>query len=88
MEFHSIPFQNVHSIPFQIELFHVHIGYSIPSSGIVILLLYVDDMGITGDRTSVLKLKKLLIAKYKMKDLEEIHWFLGLRVARNQSTGK
>ncbi|GKU92084.1 hypothetical protein SLEP1_g5859 [Rubroshorea leprosula] len=49
--------------------------------GMVLLLLYVDDMIITGDDvTSVKELKQSLNQKFEMKDLGVLSYFLGLEV--------
>lgn len=51
------------------------------SAGIVLLLLYVDDMIITGsDHASIQRLKQQLQASFHMKDLGNLHYFLGLKV--------
>ncbi|XP_050915416.1 uncharacterized mitochondrial protein AtMg00810-like [Lathyrus oleraceus] len=51
------------------------------SVGIVLLLLYVDDMVITGsDHASIQQLKQQLQASFHMKDLGNLHYFLGLEV--------
>ncbi|XP_058742208.1 uncharacterized mitochondrial protein AtMg00810-like [Vicia villosa] len=52
--------------------------------GIVLLLIYVDDMVITGsDQASIQKLKDQLQAAFHMKDLGCLHYFLGLEVHSN-----
>ena len=49
--------------------------------GIVLLLLYVDDMIITGsDAASIQEVKQQLQASFQMKDLGLLHYFLGLEV--------
>jgi hypothetical protein len=51
------------------------------STGIVMLLLYVDDMVITGsDNASIQRLKEQLHVSFHMKDLGNLHYFLGLEV--------
>jgi hypothetical protein len=51
------------------------------SAGIVLLLLYVDDMVITGsDHASIQRLKQQLQSAFHMKDLGTLHYFLGLDV--------
>lgn len=51
------------------------------SAGIVLLLIYVDDMIITGsDQASIQLLKQQLQASFHMKDLGYLHYFLGLEV--------
>ena len=51
------------------------------TSGIVILLVYVDDIIITGtDCGLITKLQQLLHATFHMKDLSQLTYFLGLEV--------
>ena len=52
------------------------------SRGITLLLLYVDDMVISGDDTdTILSLKQRLQQEFQMKDLGHLRYFLGLEVA-------
>jgi hypothetical protein len=46
----------------------------------VILLLYVDDLFLTGEEKLITKCKKKLAAEFEMKDLGLMHYFLGLEV--------
>lgn len=47
---------------------------------IIMLLLYVDDMAITGNNSSTLtKLLDELNLKFRMKDLGKLHYFLGIQ---------
>ncbi len=49
--------------------------------GIVIIVIYVDDLIITGNSdVDISDLKKLLKQKFEMKDLGELHYFLGIEV--------
>jgi len=49
--------------------------------GIVIIVIYVDDLIITRDSDEdIFDLKKLLKQKFEMKDLGELHYFLGIEV--------
>src|SRR5436189_999835 len=51
-------------------------------AGIVILILYVDDMVITGsDSTAISSLKRHLQSEFEMKDLGFLRYFLGIEVA-------
>ena len=52
----------------------------VEDEGPVILLLYVDDLFLTGDEKLIAKCKKKLTAEFEMKDLGQMHYFLGLEV--------
>ena len=54
-------------------------------SSFTALLVYVDDILITGnDAQCVTDLKKILDTKFGIKDLGVLKYFLGLEVARNE----
>ena len=46
----------------------------------VILLLYVDDLFLTGKEKQIMESKKKLAEEFEMKDLGLMHYFLGLGV--------
>ena len=46
----------------------------------VILLLYVDDLFLTGNKKQIMENKKRLAEEFEMKDLGLMHYFLGLEV--------
>ena len=46
----------------------------------VILLLYVDDLFLTGNEKQIMESKKKLAEEFEMKDLGLMHYFLGLEV--------
>jgi hypothetical protein len=46
----------------------------------VILLLYLDDLFLTGEEKLITECKKRLASKFEMKDLGLMHYFLGLEV--------
>jgi hypothetical protein len=46
----------------------------------VILLLYVDDLFLTGEEKIITDCKKKLVVEFEMKDLGLMHYFLGLEV--------
>ncbi len=51
---------------------------------IVIIVIYVDDLIITGDSdVDIFNLKKLLKQKFEMKDLGELRYFLGIEVIQS-----
>jgi len=52
--------------------------------GIVVIIIYVDDLIITGDSdVDISNLKKLLKQKFEMKDLGELRYFLGIEVIQS-----
>ena len=46
----------------------------------LILVLYVDDLFLTGDEHQIAQCKRELTFEFKMKDLGLMHYFLGLEV--------
>ena len=46
----------------------------------IILVLYVNDLLITGEEHLIKKCKQELTAEFEMKDLRLLHYFLGLEV--------
>jgi hypothetical protein len=52
--------------------------------GIVVIVIYVNDLIITGDNDAdISDLKKLLKFKFEMKDLGELRYFLGIEVIKS-----
>ena len=47
-----------------------------------ILLLYVDDLFLTGNEKQIVECKKKLAEEFEMKDLGLMHYFLGLKVCQ------
>ena len=54
--------------------------YKVEDDGIMILLLYVDDLFFICEENTINECKKKLAAKFEMKDLGMMHYFLGLEV--------
>ena len=54
--------------------------YKVEDDGIMILLLYVDDLFLTGKEMLINEYKKKLAKKIEMKDLGTIYYFLDLEV--------
>jgi hypothetical protein len=54
--------------------------YSINGNKCLILVLYVDDIFITGLERLIVECKGALNAKFEMKYLGQMHYFLGLEV--------
>jgi len=52
--------------------------------GIIIIVIYVDDLIITRDSDAdIFDMKKLLKQKFEMKDLRELCYFLGIQVIQS-----
>ena len=52
--------------------------------GIVLVVIYVDDLIVTGDSDADIDDMKLLLKqKFKIKDLGELRYFLGIEVIRS-----
>ena len=54
--------------------------FKIVDDGPIILLLYVDDLLLTGEEKLITDCKKKLVVEFEMKDLGPMHYFLGLLV--------
>ena len=54
--------------------------YKVVDDGLMIQLLYVDDIFLTGEEKLISECKKKFATKFKMKDLAMMHYFLGLEV--------
>ena len=63
-----------------------NIYFKISNDDMLILVLYVDDLLITGDDHQIERCKQDLIAEFKMKDLGLLHYFLGLEVCQRKIT--
>jgi hypothetical protein len=50
----------------------------------IILILYVDDLFLTGDEELIIWCKRELTSEFEMKDLGLMHYFLGLEVWQTQ----
>ena len=57
-----------------------NISYKVVEDEPVIILLYVDDLFLTGNEKQILESKKKLEKEFEMKDLGLMHYFLGLEV--------
>jgi hypothetical protein len=54
--------------------------YKVMDNAPVILVLYVDDLFITGEESLIIQCKKELASEFDMKDLGLTHYYLGLEV--------
>ena len=57
-----------------------NLNMKIMDDELVILLLYVDDLFLTGNEKRITNFKKKLDEEFKMKDIGLMHYFLGLEV--------
>lgn len=58
----------------------------VTSQGFVCVLVYVDDLLITGsDSSMITKTKSCLHSTFPIKDLGTLKYFLGLEIARNKT---
>jgi hypothetical protein len=58
--------------------------FKVVDGGLVILLLYVDDMFLTGVENLISECKRKLAVEFEMKDLGMMHYILGLQVWQKQ----
>jgi hypothetical protein len=64
----------------------VYVRRDTARGSMVIIAVYVDDLVITGDTALVTATKAALGQRFDMKDLGEVHWLLGIEVARRGDT--
>jgi hypothetical protein len=58
--------------------------FKVVDDGLVILLLYVDDLFLTRVEKLISECKRKLAVEFEMKDLGMMHYFLGLEVWQRQ----
>ena len=57
--------------------------YKVEDGNPMILLLYVDDMFVTGMDGLIVDVKRKLAIEFEMKDLGMMHYFVGMEVWKN-----
>jgi hypothetical protein len=57
-----------------------NVYFKVEDDGLVILLLYVDDIFLIGVEKLITNCKRKLVAEFEMKDLGLIHYVFGLEV--------
>ena len=57
--------------------------YKVEKGNLVILLLYVDDLFVTGMDGLIVDMKRKLAAEFEMKYLGMMHYFIGMEVWQN-----
>ena len=59
--------------------------FKVVHNHVLILVLYVDDLFLTGNEQLIEQCKRELTFEFEMKDLELMHYFIGLEVWQNPS---
>jgi hypothetical protein len=72
----------VMSLGFNKSVIDPNLYYHIDGNECLILVLYVDDLFLTSSERLIVECKQALTAKFEMKDLGLIHYFLGLEVCQ------
>jgi hypothetical protein len=68
------------SLGFNKSVVDPNLYYHIVGNECLILVLYVDDLFLTGSERLIDECKQALTTKFEMKDLGTMHYFLGLEV--------
>jgi hypothetical protein len=68
------------SLDFNKSTADLNLYYHIDGNECLILVLYVDDLFITGSERLIVECKQALTAKFEMKDSGKMHYFLGLEL--------
>ena len=80
---HSKITQYLHQVGFRMSKSDTSLYIRNESDSPIIIILYVDDLVIGGkDLAEINKVKTLLSGRFEMKDLHELHYFLGIEVIR------
>ena len=75
------------TVGFQSSSYNYALFLHKPDSGTTVLLLYVDDMIITGDDLVSIRELKIFLKPFEMKDLGTLSYLLGLEVFSSSSGG-
>jgi hypothetical protein len=68
------------SLGFTKSKFDSNIYFKVMNDEPIVLLLYVDDLLLTGEENLITYCKRKLAAEFEMKDLVPMHYLLGLEV--------
>jgi hypothetical protein len=71
------------SLGFTKSKFDHNLYFKVMNDESIIFLLYVDELFLTGEETLITECKKKLAAKFEMKYLVLMHYFLGLEVCQS-----
>ena len=70
----------LHNLGFSKSTVDSNLYFKVVHNHILILVLYVDDLFLTGEEQLIAQCKRELPSEFKMKDLGLMHYFLGLEV--------
>jgi hypothetical protein len=68
------------SLGFNKSVADPNLYYKVVNGESLILVLYVDDLFLTGSKSLISRCKYELASEFEMKDLGMMHYFLGLEV--------
>ena len=72
------------SIGFQVSPIDPTLFVRKSAHGMIVLVVYVDDLILTGDSVvEICEIKQQLGSRFEMKDLGELYYFLGIEVIRS-----
>ena len=72
-----------HSLGFSKSTADSNLYFKVVHNHVLILVLYVDELFLTGDEELIDQCKGELTFEFEMKDLRLMHYFLGLEVWKN-----
>src|SRR5713226_5024242 len=75
----------LHSLGFSKSTVDSKLYFKVVHNHVLILVLYVDDLFLTGDEQLIDQCKRELTSEFEMKDLVMMHYFLGLEVWQKPS---
>jgi hypothetical protein len=64
----------------------LNLYYIVKGEDTLILILYVDDLFITGGEELIFDCKRDLASEFEMKDIGLMHYFLGMEFGRRMGT--
>ena len=73
----------LHSLGFSKSTAKSNLYFEVVYNHVLILVLYADDLFLTGVEQLIIQCKRQLTFEFEMKDLELVHYFLGLEGWKN-----
>lgn len=67
------------------KVIHAYTNAYLIGSKTTCILLYVDDLIITGDKSEIKRVKEELFREFDMKDMGDLKFFLGIAIERDRS---